>query len=272
MTGASLVLIALLGQAPSPSPSALVARLGANRYADREAAARELERLGRDALPALRAAHNHKDAEIRTRATALADKIAGGLLTEPTLITLNLRDRTLADAAREIGKQAGVKLALIPENLPQWRTTRVRLESPAPVPFWKAIDRLCDAGHLQFNNFVGNFPASKEPTLPLFGGGPRASGPVSDDGPFRVSIVSLHHQRDVLFQSGGRFFGGNPAGAFPPPPPVPVPAGRTPRPINTPVNDRFLVQMEVIGEPRLSLASHGSLRITEATDERKKEK
>ena len=66
----NLVALVLLGQlstsAPQSDPSALVGQLGAARYADREAAAGALERLGRAALPALRAARDHRDPEVRS--------------------------------------------------------------------------------------------------------------------------------------------------------------------------------------------------------------
>src|SRR6516165_9398580 len=78
MLGVNLALIVLLGQAPTtPDPSELVARLGSPRYVEREEAAGALERLGRLAIPALRAAREARDAEIRTRAAALFNKIEG---------------------------------------------------------------------------------------------------------------------------------------------------------------------------------------------------
>ncbi len=54
MIGANLVMLAVLGQTPPAGPANLVERLGSARYAEREEAADALERLGRQALPALR--------------------------------------------------------------------------------------------------------------------------------------------------------------------------------------------------------------------------
>ncbi len=50
MLGATLVLaVVVLGQTPSPDPTALVRQLGSPRYSQREAAGVELSRLGRSA-------------------------------------------------------------------------------------------------------------------------------------------------------------------------------------------------------------------------------
>src|SRR4051812_16054135 len=169
MIGASLAMLLVLGQASSSSPTALVEQLGAPRFAERERATEELARLGARALPALRAALDSKDPEVRTRAAALVEKAEALLLTQPTLVTLDLQDRPLADAAEAIGDQAGIKLALIPENSPAWRT-RVSLREPAPVPFWKALDQLCVAGNLQYNLGMQGSSRNREPVLSLSAG------------------------------------------------------------------------------------------------------
>jgi hypothetical protein len=54
-----------------------VRRLGSDRFAEREAAARELEKLGKAALPALRRGLDSDDPEVRRRSGALLDWIEG---------------------------------------------------------------------------------------------------------------------------------------------------------------------------------------------------
>ena len=62
MSSAALVLLVVLGQGPrvetTADPAALVRQLGAPRFAERQAAAADLERLGSPALPALRDARS----------------------------------------------------------------------------------------------------------------------------------------------------------------------------------------------------------------------
>jgi hypothetical protein len=268
MTAVSLAIIVFLGQAPAPDPSAFVAQLGSRRYAEREAAARSLEQLGGRALPALRLARTSRDLEIRTRAAFLVHRIEGALLTQPTLIALDFQDRPVSEILKAIGERAGTQLSLV--NEPAWSlaTRRLTLRDPRPVTFWKAIDRLCEAGGLQYNPLsVQTNPVTREPQLALFPMHASAAGPAtptSDSGPFRMTLVNLHYQRDVLFDQGG-FLRTNPRLAQPvrviAPPPNPG-AGTGPT-----INEEFSAQIQVMAEPRLALAQNGPLRIVEAIDE-----
>src|SRR4051812_42289920 len=113
MMGASLIWVVVLAQVPAAEPAALVGRLGSPRYSERESAATSLERLGRQALPALRAARDVRDPEVRTRAVALINKIEGSLLTQPTLVSLNFKETPLPEVVKAIAEQTGVKLALM---------------------------------------------------------------------------------------------------------------------------------------------------------------
>src|SRR5580704_15086177 len=116
MLGANLALVVLLGQVPATEPVTLVERLGSPRYAEREEAAGALERLGRQAVAALRAARDDRDPEIRTRTGALLNKIEGTLLTQPTLVTLDFQDQPLPEVVKALSASTGIKLGLIPEN------------------------------------------------------------------------------------------------------------------------------------------------------------
>lgn len=263
---ANLMWVALLGQVPASDPAALVARLGSSRYADRESAADALVRLGRPAIVPLRAARDARDPEIRTRAAALLNKIEGALLTEPTLVTLDFEDRPLPEVVKAFGGQAGIKLGLVPENSPGWANRRVTLHETAPVPFWKGIDRLCEAARLQYNLGMQASPSSREPILPLYDVVPHLPGPTSDSGPFRVSLLSLRYQHVVNYHQavavlpprGGR-------GVLP----APVPdRARSPQADGFPIEEQFYAQIQVAAEPRLSLSQDGPLKILEAVDDR----
>lgn len=267
MTVASLAIIVLLGQAPAPDPSELVAQLGSRHYAEREAAGDALVQLGREALPALHSARSARDLEIRTRASALVKRIEGNLLTQPTLITLNFQDRPLPEVLKAVGEQAGVKLNPVPEDDPSLTARRITLREPRPLPFWKAIDRLCDAGHLQYNSMgIQTHPIIGHPVIPLFSQGaliPQSGLLMWDTGPFRVSLVNLHFQRDVLFGRGASIPGSrilHQAGVAPPQ----ANPGAAARPV---IDEQFFAQIQLTGEPRLSLGQNGPLRVLEAIDE-----
>jgi hypothetical protein len=262
MICSTLVMIVVLGQSPENDPQALISRLGAAHYAERETAASELERLGRKALPALRLARELKDLEVRTRAVSLINKIEGALLTQPTMISLDFDNRPLPEVVKTVSDQAGLSLMLIPDNAPQWAARRVTLHEPAPLPFWKALDRLCDAARLQYNYGMYGLPQGRQAALPLFDGGGRPTIPTVDTGPFRVSVMGLHFQRDVTFPVAGPRLG------QPFPPQGVEQPGSVGQRFNPAVSENCYAQIQVIGEPRLSVSQSGLLKIIEAVDDK----
>jgi hypothetical protein len=277
MLGVDVVLFLLLGQVPGESaePSGLVMRLGARRYAEREAASRALEGIGGPALDALRAARGSRDAEIRNRAAGLVQKIEGALLTQPTRLRLDLERAPLTDVVRSLSRQAGFKIVLYPDSLPKWRYTKVTLREPEPVPFWKAIDRLCDAAAVQPYPQLHGIAGPREPTFALTDGTSRAPTPNYDHGPFRVSLLGVHYQRDVTFSAPPA------AGAagFVPPNREPRSArqlrpsgGSRPAPaparLNPVISEQFTAHLLVAAEPRLCISQTGALQLLEAVDDR----
>jgi hypothetical protein len=261
----------LLGQSSASSPVDLVARLGAARYAERESASKELEEQGRRALPALRSALDSADAEIRTRAVTLVHKIEGNLLTQATPLTLNFQDQPLAEVIRGLHSQSGIKLTLVPENS-KLAQTRITLTETTPLPFWKSIDRLCEVAGLQYQFGAHGYPNGREPFFPLFAGQAPRRGPISDQGPFRIQLISLHYQRDLTFETrripsnlpSNRISTAN-RSLRPSPPPT---NGRPPRSGGPDVSEQFFAQVQVLAEPRLSISQNGPLKIREAIDDR----
>ena len=113
------------------------------------------------------------------------------------------------------------------------------LQESAPLPFWKALDRLCVAGNLKYNlGMQGIVPQPGAPPHPLRGEGGVPAGPTSDLGPFRVQLTNLHFQRNLTFAAG-------------------------PRPI-----EQFYMQVQVVAEPRLWVSQGGPIQILEAQDDR----
>jgi hypothetical protein len=259
-----VVAVQLLAQSASPpEPADLVERLGSARYAEREAAARALEQLGRQAVPALQLGRESRDLEVRTRAEAILRRVEGMVLTQPTMVRLDFGDVPLPEVVAELARRSGMKLALFPENLPVWKTQRVTLQEPEALPFWKAIDRLCQVAALQSDLELHGISPPNEPTLTLSDRNPRPLLPSSDHGPFRVSVVGLDYQRHVGFaivpprsprDRAGLSRGG------------PVdPAPQLPRAVTS---VQFTLQMQVVAEPRLGLSQTGPLQILEAVDDR----
>ncbi len=262
MIGASLLVLQFLTQSSSIEPHALIEQLGAVRYADREAAARALEKLGREAIPVLELARESRDMEIRTRGAALLQKIEGSLLTTPTAVWLNFKDIPLVEAVQTLSRQTGMKIALVPENLPRWEQDHLTLQETEPLPFWKAIDRLAAAASLQAELEPQGIAARIQPAVVLTDRIRRPVYPTSDHGPFRISLVKLEFQRSLEFAPTLRFRA-NPA--QPPGGPAARPAFTPPQP--RPItNDQFSVQFQITAEPRMSISQSGAVQILEASD------
>lgn len=246
-----LVLLLAAASAPEPAPATaadpaeLVSKLGAPSFADREQATAGLRDLGDAALPALRAALRDKDAEVRARAAALAAEIETARMLRATPITLNYKDRPLAEVLKDFGTQAGAEVVLQPMGFPvqnQALARRVTLEVPGTVPFWTAVDKLSAATQLQHNpsaQFWGQ-PIGR-PTFPLSQPTGTMPGRSADSGPFRVSLQSLAHTRTVN----------------------PVQPGAA----EHPGGDMFVAQLFVTAEPRLQLFQSGQARVAEAADD-----
>src|SRR4051794_34778360 len=119
MTLAYLMLLALAGPVPGePTPQELVAKLGSDRFAERMEAAFTLRRLGRDALPALRAGRDAEDPAVRRRVDPVIEAIERQRLIRPTPIRLDVRDRPLAEVVASVRAQSGFAVVLQPEDDP----------------------------------------------------------------------------------------------------------------------------------------------------------
>ena len=92
--------------ADDPETSDLIQRLGSARAADRDAASATLEAKGRARCQRSGAASREsRDAEVRSRATKLLAAIEHDVLTRPTMVTLDVRDRTIGEVIKAIGEK-----------------------------------------------------------------------------------------------------------------------------------------------------------------------
>lgn len=128
----------------------LVEQLGSDRFAEREKAAKELDRIGAPALEALRKGARSDDAETKQRAEDLVKKIearslAADLLT-PKRVHLFYKDTPLAEAITDFTKQSGYQLSLSdPEGKLKGRT--ITLDT-GEVTFWQALGQFCQKASL----------------------------------------------------------------------------------------------------------------------------
>jgi hypothetical protein len=259
----AFLALLVLGGPPAPDElAALISRLGSPRSAERAAAAAALEQMGPAAVPALQEARQARDLELRARAAALLDAIDGRSLTLPTLVTLDFHDRSIAEVVAAIADRSKAELILEPEADDRWKSRRVSLEEPAPLPFWEALDRLCQVAGLRLlvgpeqtgfrglNPFApGGFPEPQPRQrtgreLILVANEPYMPFPVAHSGVVDVVLLTLHHQRDRVFGQNEPGFGTSSAVV------------------------RFTAGVQVRVEPRLTLLSIGPPEGVEAIDDR----
>jgi hypothetical protein len=236
----------LLGAAPSDaaeSPAALVSRLGAARYLDREAAEKALRAQGIAALPTLReAVKQANDPEVRSRASGLIVKIENAAMLEPTLVRFSYPGTALPDILKDLSAQSGIPLTFDGRGLrTDSAADSLHLSAVAPISFWEAVDRVASAAQLRVH-----FGTDHQIDNRGFGLGVRFSSvssrhhvPISRSGPFRFKIASIHHQRDRHFDQD--------AGAE--------------------TDENFYVTIQLMAEPRLLVHQRNPIRVLEALDE-----
>jgi hypothetical protein len=266
MTGSIVVVVALVvGQGPvegrkPAGPDELIVRLGSPRYAEREAAAAELEKVGRLALPALTAKREHRDLEVRSRVNALIARIEGSLLLEATPVVLDYDNVPVGEAVAAIARRSDIPIAVVPGAA---AARRVTIRSDRPEPFWSAVDRLADAADLGYSLGASSVSGGRDQPLMLSPAVARLPGPVSDHGPFRVNLMSLHTQRDVSFVGRAGVQGPMIPGMAMATPPPNVTTG----PDGLAILEQFTVRLQAAAEPRLALQQVGPLKLTTAVDE-----
>src|SRR5258708_19125262 len=128
----------------------LITKLGSDNFREREAANKELDSIGEPALEALRKAAKSTDMEIANRAAALIGKIEqrgeNARLLAPTYVELNLKEASIDEAVAELSKKSGYSL-VIGGHKAKMSDRRVTLET-GRVPFWEALDPLCQKAGL----------------------------------------------------------------------------------------------------------------------------
>jgi hypothetical protein len=245
---------------------ALIGRLGAESFDERVAAYEALEALGAEAMPALRAAADTSDTRVRSRVCALIESIGRQVeadrFARPTMIRLDFRTRPLGEVVDDLNERYDLGLSLRlgpepgrgargfdfdePDRLKKLKSREVKPRAARPLPFWEAIDRLCEAGALRYGISARQGLGTRAGSLLLMAD--RAGrGPVSDFGPFRVQFTGVHplFDRDVAPNRGGR----------------------RPRVRLADVGS-LTVPLAVLAEPGLLLRQNGPVVVTEATDDR----
>jgi hypothetical protein len=248
MVGTCLVtwMMALtLALPPDDDASALVNRLVTGTVAEREEAVRELETMGRAALPALVTAIKSAGAEGRARILPVWERIQKPAMIRPTLVKIDGDGRPIADLIQSIRDQSGFYV----ESSQQRPSDLIKGRGPMPIPFWEAADQLGLKGaHFDIHNPSGshfptlNFADSFDP------------GPTMISGPFLIKLRGLHDHRDRRLIDGPWLIVDEINQK------IPIARGTKPS------ESRFFVGFSLMVEPRMWFTQEGPARAIEAID------
>jgi outer membrane protein assembly factor BamB len=197
----------------------LIAQLGSEQGAEREAATKALDALGAASLSALRQSAAGRDPEARRRSAtliaAIEKRLATAAVLTPQKLQLHYKETPLVEAAADFSKKSGVKLKLSPE-LANVGERKITLDT-GNVTFWEAFDQFCaksglvelpppaSAYHPRGNtggssisitggrgvsqtNILRSVSDEKIPELTL-GDGKSGWGPISGNGALRVRLL-----------------------------------------------------------------------------------
>jgi hypothetical protein len=246
--------------APTPPPAAvpaetkldpgvveqLLRQLGHSDFRQRAAALQRLELYGPEILPLVNEhLRTTEDAEVRRNLVALAAALKQIVAVQPTRINISMKQKTVREVVTEFGKQSGYKMELYPnggaDDERERRVIDIELKN---VPFWQALDSICQLGGLTyFEGWYGyeNF------TVRLHHGESEVNF-LHVDGPFRVRVQGFNYYRHIHFPVGQRNQNPNQGGVQ--------------------RNESLQVNFGIAVEPKLPMLGAGQPVFTHAEDER----
>lgn len=238
----ALLIVTTPAAAAPPDPAVdpakvtgLVVLLGSPDYRTRERAGRDLLALGDRGLPALKAALPAvADPEANRRLQVIVERLDAERLRSPRRVSLKVAGRKPEDVLDEIARQTGYRI----EYDARERTVdrRVSLEF-ADLPFWEALDRVCDAAGLVVNE------SSEDGTVGVMYYD-TFSPHVSYDGPFKVVATNVNSGRGLQLSGLSRR----------------LPSPRQP--------EYLSLNLSVLSEPKAPVVGIGHPTVTKATDDR----
>ena len=224
----------LRAQPPAEKPDSalqrLLLQLGDEDFVVREQAAKQLRAAGAKALPVLRKAVEHEDAEVQRQARELLAEIETVLLLSPKLVTLKVVNKPLDEIVKEVAVQTGYKIDCFGPNPRQLQSYDF-----AETPFWEVIDKINRDGGFTLQQTYGDLTVR----LQHVDGYARH---VSHDGAFRFVATGFQQLRQIDLSV----------------------ARITPTPVVH--NETLTFQFSVCSEPKLPILGMGEVKLLAAYD------
>jgi hypothetical protein len=218
----------------SPSVDRLIEELGSPDFKVREAASKALTARADEALPTMKKAIAHPNAEVRQRLTGLIADLERAALLAAKRVTLKLESVPIKDAVAALAQASGYKIDLQNNGGKQ---TLVSLTADN-ISFWEAFDKLCSQAGLvlqqQYDASQGLVLYSMNAVVPF----------VDYRGPFRLSAAGFHYNKSLNFATLPR---------------DQIGAGQR--------SEQLTFSFNVVAEPRLPLLGLGQPKVTAAIDD-----
>ncbi len=135
--------------APDKAATQLIDQLGSQDFKIREAAAKAIEALGPEALPALRKAKDHPDLEVRRRIKEWIPKFEIEAFVSPKRVSLDANNQPLEKIMAELARQTGYQLELAAAG--DARAQKPITLQLTKATFWEALDKVCQEGALELS-------------------------------------------------------------------------------------------------------------------------
>ena len=215
-----------------PAVQKLIEQLGDDDFHVREEASRQLKAVGIPALPALRKALAHPNAEVRRRAGELLPALETAAVLAPKRITFKTADKPIKDAFDEVARQTGYHIEYNVND-----PSRLYSFDFHDAPFWEVVDKLGRSAGLVLQ---ANYGDDHVRLYPQDGYSPY----VSYAGAFRFSATAFSQYRGIEF-------GLTSSGA-------PRPQART---------DSLTLMFSVFVEPKMAILGVGGPHLDSAYDD-----
>ena len=117
-----------------------------------------------------------------------------------TYVRVDFKNATLQEIVDSLADQAGYEIWLM-RTPPGSESRRFTLHEREPVPIWKAIEKICQAGRLTCNyqEMIARKTGQSEPGLVLYDQQAGLIKPTCSHGPFQFSLVSLIYDSQLSY-------------------------------------------------------------------------
>jgi hypothetical protein len=214
-----------------------ITQLAADDWKVRQQAEDRLVAVGEEALPRLaKLAGSAADGEVRTRAQSAMARIEQERITGKSLVTMDLKDATAAEALAELARQARAPIPTDPPNLLGKTSKRVSLRVDHK-PFWEVMQSFSAQTGLEVAEITRH---NREIGLGLTQGGTGwMEKPIALSGPLLIRADRLSRISTARLKAPGG------------------------------VSEEFNISLTAFAEPKLRVLDYsGTLRLREVVDER----